>query len=162
MNIVSGRPIVAQPTLFCGKGKIIFGDKVHLGYRSSPFFYAGYLYIEARTPDAVIEIRDGTYINNNCVLISEGAGIEIGSKCLIGPEVNIFDSDFHGLIDRKQPLKSAVRIGNNVFIGARATILKGVQIGNNSVIAAGAVVTKDVPPNNVAAGNPAQVVKVLR
>jgi len=75
--------------------------------------------------------------------------------------VNIFDSDFHGLVDRRQPVKSAVKIGNNVFIGSRAIILKGVHIGDNSTIAAGAVVTGEVPANVVVAGNPARVIKVL-
>ena len=162
MSMVFGKPLVRQPALFCGTGKVIFNGKVRLGCFPSPFFYNGYLHIEARSPEAVIEIGDGTYINNNCVIISEGAGIEIGSNCLIGAEVNIFDSDFHGLVDRKQALKKAIKIGDNVFIGARAIILKGVHIGSNSTIAAGSIVTKDVPPDAVAAGNPASVVKVLK
>lgn len=161
MHIVSGKAVVRQPTLFCGKGKIIFKGRVCLGYYPSPFFFSGYLHIEARLPEAVIEICDGTHISNNCVIISEGPGIEIGQNCLIGPEVSIFDSDFHGLVDRRQPMKSAVKIGNNVFIGSRVIILKGVHIGDNSTIAAGAVVTGEVPANVVAAGNPARVIKVL-
>ncbi len=54
-----------------------------------------------------------------------------------------------------------VIIGDNVWIGMNAIILKGVTIGDNSIIAAGAVVTKDVPPNTVVAGNPARFVKRL-
>lgn len=48
----------------------------------------------------------------------------------------------------------AVSIGNNVFIGNNAIILKGVNIGNNVIIGAGSVVTKDIPDNSVAVGNP--------
>jgi len=54
-----------------------------------------------------------------------------------------------------------VKIGNNVFIGMNATILKGVTIGNNSIIGAGSVVTHDIPDNCVAVGNPAKKVMSL-
>jgi len=54
-----------------------------------------------------------------------------------------------------------VKIGNNVFIGMHATILKGVHIGNNVIIGAGSLVNKDIPDNCVAAGNPAQVIMPL-
>jgi len=57
-------------------------------------------------------------------------------------------------------LKTApVKIGDNVWIGMGAVILKGVTIGDNSVVAAGAIVTKSIPPNTIVAGNPALVVK---
>jgi len=54
-----------------------------------------------------------------------------------------------------------VVLGDNVWVGDHATVLKGVTIGNNSVVAARSVVTKDVPDNVVVAGNPARVVKTL-
>lgn len=56
--------------------------------------------------------------------------------------------------------KSApIHIGNHVWIGARATILKGVTIGDGAVVAAGAVVNKDVPPNTLVGGVPARIIK---
>jgi maltose O-acetyltransferase len=161
MKIVSGQPVIRQPVLFCGKGRIVFEGKVRLGYYPSPYFYSGYSHIEARTVESVIRIGGGTYVSNSCVFISEGPGIKIGQKCLIGPEVCIYDSDFHGLSERKMPQKEAVEIGDNVFIGARVIIVKGVRIGNNATIGAGAVVSRHVPANTVVAGNPAKVVKVL-
>jgi carbonic anhydrase/acetyltransferase-like protein (isoleucine patch superfamily) len=54
-----------------------------------------------------------------------------------------------------------VHIGDNVWLGDHATVLKGVTIGDNSVVAARAVVTRDVPANVIVAGNPAKVVKEL-
>jgi serine acetyltransferase len=54
-----------------------------------------------------------------------------------------------------------VHIGDNVWLGDHAMVLKGVTIGENSVVAAKAVVTKDVPANVIVAGNPARVVKEL-
>ncbi len=53
-----------------------------------------------------------------------------------------------------------VRIGNNVWIGGRVTILKGVTIGDNAVVGAGSVVTKNVPSNAIVAGNPARVIRM--
>ena len=50
-------------------------------------------------------------------------------------------------------------IGENVWVGTNVRIQKGVTIGNNSIIAAHSVVTHDVPPNSIAAGNPARIVK---
>ena len=54
---------------------------------------------------------------------------------------------------------AAVTIGNNVWIGAKATITKGVTIGDNAVIGAGAVVTHDIPADCLAVGVPARVVR---
>lgn len=62
-------------------------------------------------------------------------------------------------IDRKIFSKGPVIIGNNVWIGDKATILPNVTIGDGAVIAANAVVTKDVPAYCVAAGNPAKIIK---
>jgi acetyltransferase-like isoleucine patch superfamily enzyme len=55
--------------------------------------------------------------------------------------------------------KGPIRVGNDVWIGARAIILSGVSIGDGAVIAAGSVVTRDVPPYTIAAGNPARVIR---
>ncbi len=59
-----------------------------------------------------------------------------------------------------QPI-DAVHIGDDVWIGQGAIVLKGVTIGHRSVVGAGAVVTKDVPADVVVAGNPARIVKHL-
>ncbi len=50
-------------------------------------------------------------------------------------------------------------IGDNVWVGTRAVILKGVTIGGGAIVAAGAVVTKDVPPRTIVGGNPAHVIR---
>lgn len=54
-----------------------------------------------------------------------------------------------------------VKIGNNVFLGANSTVLKGVTIGNNVIIGANSVVNRDIPDNCVAAGNPCRVIMSL-
>ena len=65
---------------------------------------------------------------------------------------------------QKRPLysKGAVFIGDNVWIGDKATILPGVKIGEGAVVAANAVVTKDVPAYSMVAGNPAKVIKQIK
>lgn len=94
--------------------------------------------------------------------------IQIGDCLLTGKWVTITDNS-HGMTDNaslhldpmKRPIfsKGPVTIGNNVWIGDKATILAGVTIGDGAVIAANAVVTKDVPAYCVAAGNPARIIK---
>lgn len=89
--------------------------------------------------------------------ISCGCEINIGDEVFIADQVIIRDWDGHSIVGR--PDKAPIRIGNHVWIGMRAVILKGVTIGDGAVVAAGAIVTKDVPAGAVVAGNPARVVK---
>ncbi|MGZ4179456.1 MAG: DapH/DapD/GlmU-related protein [Solirubrobacteraceae bacterium] len=56
-------------------------------------------------------------------------------------------------------MNAPVVIGDDVWIGINATILKGVAIGSGAIVAAGAVVAKDVPANALVAGNPAVIVR---
>jgi len=97
------------------------------------------------------------------VRIGAATEIVIGDSCMMAQGSYITDSDWHGLYDRSQPVgqTAAVRIGNNVWIGDSAIVCKGVTIGDNSVIGAGSIVTKDIPPDVIAAGNPAVVIKKL-
>ena len=62
--------------------------------------------------------------------------------------------------DRLHAKRKHVNIGDNVFIGAHTTILKGVTIGNNVIIGACSVITKDIPENEIWAGNPANFIKL--
>lgn len=59
------------------------------------------------------------------------------------------------------PIKGArpCSVGKNVWIGFGVIVLPGVTIGDNCIIGAGSVVTKDIPPNSIAAGNPARVLR---
>jgi acetyltransferase-like isoleucine patch superfamily enzyme len=161
-NVV-GRPRLHAPALLAGEGTIVFDGSVDLGWELSPGFCSGYTYIEARTPAARVVLGAGTHCNNAVTLLSQGLGISLGQRCLVGPGVQIYDSDFHPLpvADRanEAPRMGAVVIGDDVFLGASAIILKGVTIGDGAVVGAGAVVVRDVPPGAVVAGNPARVVR---
>lgn len=112
------------------------------------------------------EIVIGNNVGISSSVITSRIKICIGNDVLIGAGVLILDTDCH-------PLDSGIRsscnvaesmpitICDGVFIGARATILKGVTIGVNSVIGAGAIVTKSIPANQIWAGNPARFIRNL-
>ena len=91
--------------------------------------------------------------------------IAIGDDALIAEYVTIRDQDhrYGGDVPTAQNgfETAPIIIGNNVWIGAKATITKGVTIGDNAVIAAGAVVIHDVPANTIAGGVPARVLKAI-
>lgn len=107
-------------------------------------------------------------IGDGCLMspgarISASDSITLGNGVMLAHGAYITDSDWHGLYNRvdRDPEVTPVVLGDNVWIGDRATVLKGVTVGENSVVAAGAMVTRDVPDNVVVAGNPARVVKKL-
>lgn len=85
--------------------------------------------------------------------------IVIGKDVAIARDVIIRDTDSHEILDEKHCKTKPVIIGDHVWIGTRAIIMKGVTIGDGAVIAAGAVVTKDVPANTIVAGVPAKVIR---
>lgn len=121
-----------------------------------------------------IEIGEECYIANASLVCSER--IHIGNRVFIAGGVTIADSDFHPLDPaqrladtvalsplgkgrQRPPLKSKpVFIGDDVWIGFNATILKGVHIGSGAVIQPGAMVTDHVPDGAIVAGNPAKPV----
>lgn len=96
--------------------------------------------------------------------------IEIGNGFLSGKWVTISDNN-HGdnsfeqlqqePIYRSLTSKGPIIIGDNVWVGEKATILSGVTIGDGAVIAANAVVTKDVPAYSIVGGNPAKIIKII-
>lgn len=118
-------------------------------------------------PGASIVIGRDTGISGGAICAA--VRVKIGNECLIGANVVIADTDFHPLNPAgrrysRNPLEISaepVEIGDNVFIGTGTIILKGVTIGKNCVIGAGSVVTKNVPPDSIAAGNPAKVLRSL-
>lgn len=107
--------------------------------------------------NAVLEIGSG-YTNNNVEIICFKS-IKIGENVAISKNVIIRDSDNHIINGDVLGMTQPIEIGNNVWIGIGALILKGVKIGDGSIIAAGAVVNKDVPPNTLVGGVPAKVIK---
>jgi acetyltransferase-like isoleucine patch superfamily enzyme len=117
--------------------------------------------LTANGPNAKIVIGTGVGISGSSVTAE--TNVTIGDRVMIGAGCLIVDSDFHALEPQARANggrgeTAPVIIGNDVFIGARAIVLKGVTIGNGAIIGAGAVVTRDVPPFTVSCGNPARAV----
>ncbi|MHC4118281.1 MAG: acyltransferase [Planctomycetota bacterium] len=113
-----------------------------------------------------IKIGDDVYIGAGaCFVVTEG--LTIGNKVMFGPHVTIMGGDHNTSVlgsymfdvDTKRPDDDLpVTIEDDVWVGARAVILKGVTIRRGSVVGAGAVVTRDTPPYSVVAGVPAKVI----
>lgn len=162
---VSGTATCLQPVLLLGSGSIAFGRAVEFGWPRSTAFHTGYCHLEVSTSEASIEIGDDVQVNNNAFIKSEGPGISIGARALLGSDVTIYDSDFHdlrpGMRRGGEPRMGRVELEEDVFVGDRVLILKGVRVGRHSVIGAGSVVTRSIPPGVIAAGNPARVIGEL-
>lgn len=112
-------------------------------------------------PGAKLVVGNNTYVNHDTFIRCRST-IIIGDNCSIAYGVLIQDSDYHVVYSKNGTPKLEtlpIIIENNVWIGAKAIVLKGVRIGEGAIIGAGSIVTKDVPPYSLVVGNPAIVVK---
>jgi acetyltransferase-like isoleucine patch superfamily enzyme len=133
--------------------QLVMREQSQLMVRGEFTIYSGHtIFVNER---ATLVLGSG-YINNGLNL-SCFQRIEIGNNVAISEDVTLRDSDNHRL-NGGEPTKP-IRIGDNVWIGLGAIILKGVSIGDGAVIAAGSVVNRDVPPRSLVAGVPATVRK---
>lgn len=145
-------------------GAIRLGDQVtiHSGIMFNPISNHR-TSLSAAAPGAEIVLESGSGLSG--VTIFCLTRVRIGKGTLIGGDTLIMDTDMHyreldgtwGSSIGKPEYGKPIDIGENCFIGARCTILKGVTIGDGSVVAANAMVTRDVPPHSLAMGNPATV-----
>lgn len=110
-----------------------------------------------------IHIGARTFINYGAVLL-DVAKIVIGNDVQIGPNVQLL-TPTHPLDPELRRMKyeaaEPITIKDNVWLGGGVIVLPGVTIGENTVVGAGAIVTKDLPPNVVAVGNPARIIRQL-
>jgi carbonic anhydrase/acetyltransferase-like protein (isoleucine patch superfamily) len=112
------------------------------------------------TMSSEAEVQVGPGCGFSGTVIAAFKQIILGRNVICGANTLITDSDWHPE-DPRAGTPAPVIIGNNVWLGVNATILKGVTIGENSVIGAQAVVTSDIPANVIAAGNPCKVIRSL-
>lgn len=157
-----------------GKG-VLFMRPWHVEVFGWPIELGDYANVIA-SPDKKVRLtvwanieQEGKIKIGNCCLICPGVRIgaateiTIGDSCMMAQSTYVTDSDWHGIYDRSLSVGQSVpvKIGNNVWLGDSVIVGKGVHIGDNSIIGAGSVVVKDIPPNVIAVGNPATVVKNL-
>lgn len=135
-------------------GLIEFGRGVYISKRS-----------DINAVGGVIKIGSNVSFNKDCTLVSMAA-ITIGDNCKFGEMVSIYDHN-HNLLKMNEPIAlqgfnmHPIVIGNNVWIGGKVFVKSGVKIGNNVIVGANSTVTKDVPDNHLAYGNPIKI-KPLR
>lgn len=140
--------------------KVTDGGRIHLG--------------ECTAVDrfATIVVKHGKLLAGRNLYLGVGSvvvareSITIGENVLIAEHVTIRDQD-HAMTPtagqgRVGFTSSPVVIGDNVWLGAKVTVIQGVTIGNNVVVGANSVVTHDLPDNCVAVGAPARVVRQLK
>jgi maltose O-acetyltransferase len=162
--LLGGRIVNAQP----GREAITVGDNCWIAGQLLVFPHGG-------------RIRMGSfcYVGEDTRIWS-AEEIAIGDRVFIAHGVNVHDNDAHSLsaAERHRHFRELVTagrasftedvragrvvIGNDVWVGFNATVLKGVTIGDGAIVGAGAVVVRDVEPYAVVAGNPAVVVAAAR
>ena len=112
---------------------------------------------------AEIRIGNKTSIAKAQIVSLEPYNIEIGEDCMLSYDIEIRNTDSHKIYDKNTNKRinegNGVSIGNHVWLGMRAIILKGVTIEDNSIVAGGSIVTKDVKVNTIVSGNPAKQIK---
>ena len=133
-------------------GSIIIGAKCRIHRGAQLLAYGG-----------SIEIGDDCSINPGCILYGQG-GLKIGSHVRIAAQTIIIPSnhvfgDPDRLIREQGETREGIRIGDDVWLGARVTVLDGVEIADGCVIGAGSVVTKSTVPYGVYVGVPARLLK---
>jgi acetyltransferase-like isoleucine patch superfamily enzyme len=170
--VFRGTRVHNRGTLTVESGHLSLG----IQWPEAPFFSPGHLIIapggrvtvkgdfNIHTGMQVVVDRGATltlgsgYINDN-VRISCFRSMTMGQDVAISESVVIRDSDNHQLEGSPREATAPIVIGDHVWIGMHAIILKGVTIGDGAVVAAGSVVTRDVPPGCLVAGIPAKVLK---
>ena len=130
--VLKGRNSIGRYTMIQGSSRIVFGER--------------------------------TFCGEFCVF-GVNESVMIGADVMIAQAVTIRDTD-HAFEAVSVPMMdqgittAPVIIGDNVWIGHGATILKGIRIGRGAIVAAGAVVNKDVPEYAIVGGVPAKVIRM--
>jgi len=157
-----GRRLVLDGLAFIGPGVVLQikpDARIELGRWS----WLGHG-TKIRCHEGIVSIGAKTVLGQECT-ISAYKHVSIGRECVIADRVMLIDFD-HGVVDVERPIRQQgiymrdVNVGNNVWIGYGACILRGVTVGDNAVIGTNSVVTRDVPANAVVGGVPARVIRM--
>jgi len=136
-------------------GEVRLGEGVHL--------YRGTI-VEIGHGGSVV-IGDHSHVQSDCNIKGFGGSTIIGKHVQIAPHCG-FSPYEHGVEDVDRPIREQpitwsgdIVLGDDVWLGLNVQVLDGVEIGHGAVIGAGAVVTESIPPNCIAVGVPARVVR---
>ena len=160
-NIIFGNNVTIEQNCFIdayASKKIIFGNNVKIGAFSS-----------LSSTSHMSKYGVGVTIGNNSGIgrfseFGASGGISIGENVIMGSYIS-FHSENHNFNDLQKPIREqgvtskGIKLGNNIWVGAKVTFLDGCEIGNNCVIAAGSVVKGKFLNNLVIGGVPAKVLK---
>lgn len=155
--VVAGGGSIVKDCYFFIKGR---NNKIHIGEHC--YIRGTTFWIEDDNNE--ILVGNGTNItDSNNLTVMEGHSIKIGEDCLLASDINFQAGDGHSIYSEngeRENFTEDIVIENHVWIGKRATVMKGVRIAENSVVATGAIVTKKICDSNVVlAGIPAKIVK---
>jgi len=162
-NFVLGKNVTIESyTILDGYAseKIVLGDNAKIG-----------MYSKLLSTSHLATYGKGIKMGNNSAIgdythFGAPGGIEIGNDVIMGSYIS-FHSENHNFSDttkliREQGVTSkGIKLGNNIWVGAKVTFLDGCIVGHNSVVAAGAVVNGIYPDNSVIGGVPARVIKTI-
>jgi acetyltransferase-like isoleucine patch superfamily enzyme len=119
---------------------------------------------KVRVHEGRVEIGAKTVLGQECT-ISAFQHVSIGRECIVADRVMLIDFD-HGVTEVERPIRAQgiykrdVRVGNNVWIGYGACILRGARVGDNCVVGTNTVVTRSVPEDAVVGGVPVRVLRM--
>lgn len=145
----------------CGNNVWISIMKIYMYFRSM------YYYLLSKKREKYLNglVKNGLRLGNNVELVgtfffdpSHCFLISIGDNCTICPNVKLIAHDASTKRILGYTKIGRIDIRENCFLGDSTIVLPNVRIGPNSISGAGSVVTKDIPPNMVAAGNPARII----
>ena len=151
--------------------QIVIGPRARLASRTEDTALGVAHRCVFRTLRTTARLSIGSDFRASGVTLCAATSIVIGDRVVIGADALIVDTDFHALDpERRSPVGddilaarcTPVQIGDDVFIGARAIILKGAILRQGVVVGAGAVVTGTIEPFSIVAGNPARVIGFVR
>lgn len=176
-----GFPVVEDHVRLCQPANIHLGRRVYLDHGvylhacpqgvfigDETFVMHGsvlHVYNFRDLPDAGIWIGRNCFVGELCLIRGQG-GVQIGDSVLLAPRVQIlavnhlFDDPSRPVIQQGITAQGIV-VEDGAWIGAGAILVDGVRVGARAVVGAGAVVTRNVPPQTLALGVPARVVRRL-
>ncbi len=161
LEYLGDNPLVMKPwNMRIHGSRIRLGNNIHIV--TTPDRYVSLSTWNFSEHQGHINVGDNVLICPG-VRLDSASEIRVEDNCMFAAGSYVTDADWHDIYDRTRPvgMTRPVHLSENVWVGDGAIICKGVSVGENSVIGAGSVVASDIPPNVIAAGNPARVVREL-